>query len=99
MLSINNTALTSPISLAISLTAPKGADYLSLLQVRAGWQGLSSGQVEQLLMNTRQSFTLGCLDPRTGAMAGFTVKLSKCEVKAAPGSSLYSLDILMEEIA
>lgn len=99
MLSINNTVLISPISLVISLTAPKGADYLSLLQVKAGWLGLSMAQVEQILMNTRQSFTLGCLDPRTGAMAGFTVKLSKCEVKAAQGSGQYGLDILMEEIA
>ena len=98
MLSINNAALPSAGSLVISLLAPKGAETLSLMQVRALWPGLGTAQVQQILTDTAQSFTLGCLDPRTGTIRGITAKLTKCEARAVPASGLYALDLLMEEI-
>lgn len=98
-LSINNVALPVPAALVIGLIAPKGADYLSLMQVKASWPGLSTEQMAQMLTQTAQSFTLGCPDPRSQTPRGITAKLTRCEARAVPASGLYALEIIMEEIA
>ena len=99
MLSINNIALPEPGSLSIGRTKAVGTDYLNLSLVKAAWSGLDTEAMKLILKDTGQSFTLGCLNPRTGAVQGTTCKLTACEARPMPGTGLYEMNMIIEEIA
>ena len=94
MLLINNKELPVPGELYIGYVAAEEAVYSGLTSVRALWPGLKAGE---MLKDTRQSFTLACPDPRTGAERGFTARLGACEA-AALGGGMYRLSLTMEEM-
>ncbi|NLD35207.1 MAG: hypothetical protein GX653_09895 [Clostridiales bacterium] len=102
MLSINNQALPAPGVLTLGYTGP-AASAMTLLTVQAAWPGLTGEAMAAILAPTAGAFTLGCPDPRTGNLRGFSARLTGCRARAleadAGSIALWSLDANFEEVA
>ena len=102
MLGINNIALPVPASLEITYEPQPTGGAMTLLRVVAGWIGLNSLDLKQILTSTEGSFTLSVHDPRLNQVRGFQARLSTCRTVIAESDSPYSrlarLYMVMEEI-